>query len=158
MRAFFVILVLALTGCSSPQGILGAPEFQAWMRNALAHPDSNPVFHRFASAYHGQPEGLHACFAEALRQAESPEIDVEAGESLSWQLQAVIHRIGDTRFASVLAAEPTRVRSAVACCFGEIAAPAYPQTSRLLSVAPKIDFPMLQTYRGDYLPASTPHA
>ena len=158
MRASFIILVFVLAGCTTPQEFRGTPEFQTWMQSALAHPDSNPAFHRFASAYHGQPEGLHAYFIEALRQAESPEIDVEAGEGLGWELQTVILHIGDARFASALAAEPERVRSAVACCFGEVATPAYPQTSRLLSSAPKIDFPMLQTYRGDYHPASTPHA
>ncbi len=128
------------------------------MQGALAHPDSNPAYHRFSLAYHGQPEGLHAYFAEALRQAESPEINVEAGEDLSWELQTVNVRIGDARFASALAAEPDRMRSAVACCLGGVATPAYPQTARLLASAPKIDFPMLRTYKGDYHPAATPPA
>ena len=156
MRAFSAILALALAGCASPQVFRGPPEFQTWMQSALAHPDSNPAYHRFSLAYHGQSEGLHAYFVEALRQAESPEINVEAGEGLSFELQTVILHIGDARFSSALAAEPERVRSAVACCFGEVATPAYPQTSRLLASAPKIDFPMLRTYRGAYHPASTP--
>jgi hypothetical protein len=128
------------------------------MQNALAHPSSNPADHRFALAYHGQHEALHAYFAEALRQAQSPEIDVEAGEGLSSELQTLILHLGDARFASALATETDRVRSAVAYCFGDLNTPAYPETSRLLSNTSKIDFPMLKTYRGDYHPASTPHA
>ncbi len=158
MRVFSTILVLALAGCASPQVFRGPSEFQTWMRSALAHPGSNPAYPRFSLAYHGDPQGLHAYFAEALRQAESPEINVEAGEGLSWELQTVVFHIGDARFASALAAEPDRVRSAVACGCGDLATPDHPQTSRLLSSAPKIDFPMLKTYRGDYHPSSTPHA
>jgi hypothetical protein len=124
------------------------------MRRALAKPDDNHAFHRFALAYRGQPEGLRAYFAEALRQAESPEINVEAGEGLSWELQTVIARIGDTGFAAALAREPERTRSAVASCFAEVASPAYPKTRRLLDETPKIEFPMLKTSRGDYHPNS----
>ncbi len=128
------------------------------MQSALAHPESNPAYHRFSLAYHGQFEGLHAYFVEALRQAESPEINVDAGEGLSFELQTIILHLGDACFSSALATEPERVRSAVACCFGGVATPAYPQTSRLLANVPRIDFPMLRTYRSDYHPASTPHA
>lgn len=158
MRAFYATLVFMLAGCATSQEFRGPPELQTWMRSALAHPDRSPAYRRFSLAYRGESEGLHAYFDEALRQAESPEINVEAGESLSWELQTVVQRIGDARFAAALAAEPERIRSAVACCSGEVATPAYPQTARLLSGAPKVEFPMLQTIRGDYHPAPTPRA
>lgn len=155
IRAYLTILAFVLAGCATPQEFRGPPDFQTWMQNALAHPDDNSAYHRFSSAYRGRPEGLHAYFIEALRQAESPEIDVEAGEGLSWELQTVILRIGDTRFASALAAEPDLVRSAVVCCFSEVGGAAYPQTAQLLAGARKIGFPMLKTSRGDYHPAGT---
>jgi hypothetical protein len=126
------------------------------MQNALAHPSSNPAYHRFALAYHGQHEALHAYFAEALQQAESPEIDVEAGEGISWELHTILLHLADARFASALATETDPTRSAVANVLSDINTQAYPQTSHLLSSTPKIDFPMLKTYRGDYKPAPSP--
>ena len=154
MRTLLAGLLLSLGGCASTpqQTFVGPPDFQEWMHRALAQPDSNPAFHRFALAYRGEAEGLHAYFAEALRQAESAEINVEAGEGLSWELRAIIQHIGDAPFAAALASEPERARSALASCFAGVASPAYPQTKRLLDDAPKIDFPMLKTFRGDYHP------
>lgn len=155
VRAVLTILALSLASCTTQKTFLGPPEFQLWMQRALAQPGNNPAYRRFAMAYRGKPEGLHAYFVEALRQAESPEINVEAGEGLSWELQTIIQRIGDARFAASLVSEPPRVRSAVASCFGEVASPAYPQTKWLLDATPKINFPMLKTYRGDYHPAAS---
>ena len=148
LRTLFLIAALSLSGCAARQEFVGPPEFQTWMQHALAQPDKNPAYHRFALAYRGDPEGLHAYFAEALKQAESQETDVEAGEALSFELQTIIRHIGDARFAAALAREPERVRSAVALCFGGIAPRDYPKTRRLLDETPKIDFPMLKTSLG----------
>jgi len=142
--AVFLLLQASCSSFSQQQSFLGPPEFQAWMGRALNEPDSNPAFHRFALAYRGSSEGLHAYFSEALRQAESPEINVEASEALSWELRTILHRIGDARFAAALAGESERVRSALASCFRGIASPAYPRTNQLLQDTPKLDFPMLK--------------
>lgn len=153
MRTLLIAVTLLFASCVSQQKFVGPPEFQAWMRRALAHPNANPSFNRFALAYHGKSEGLHAYYIEALRQAESPEINVEAGEAIGWELETIIRRIGDDVFSSALACEPERVRSAVASAFSAGGALlTCPKTRRLLDEAPKIDFPMTKTYRGDYRP------
>lgn len=84
----------------------------------------------------------------ALAQAESSEINVEAGESLSFELPTILLHVGDSRFAAALAREPERVQSAVAC-FLTVASADHPLTKKLIDDAPNIDFPMLKTYRGD---------
>jgi hypothetical protein len=153
MRSPLLAITLLFAGCISQQTFVGPPEFQLWMRHALDHPNASPANNRFALAYHGKPEGLHACFIWALQQAESPEINVEAGEAIGWQLDTIILRIGDDVFSSALALESKRVRSAVASAFSARGALlTCPKTRRLLHEAPKIDFPMNRTYRGDYRP------
>jgi hypothetical protein len=118
------------------------------MRQALADPNPNQDANRFALAYKGESSALHAYFTKALMLAESSEIDVEAGEALSFELPTILLHIGDSRFAAALARETERGQSAVAC-FLHVVAADYPQTKKLIDASPKIDFPMLRTYRGD---------
>lgn len=117
------------------------------MQNALAHPNDNPAFHRFYLAYRGNVNGLNGYFSEALRQAQSSEIDAEAGEALSFELETIIRHIGDRRFFEALSTESPETRSAVATFMSVSNLTAYPRTKELLLKAPKIDFPLYRTYR-----------
>jgi hypothetical protein len=153
MRSVSAVLMLLLSACASTPTFCGPSPFPEWMQRALAHPNDNPAFHRFYLAFHGKPEGLHAYFSEALRQANSPEIDVEAGEGLSWEFQTIIRHIGDAHFSAALKAESIQVQSAIASCFPDVASAEFPRTLHLVANAPKVDFPMLQTYRGEYHPS-----
>jgi len=149
------VLCLLFVGCvTEHQKFIGTPEYQDWMHKALAHPSDNPSYQRFYSAYHGKTSGLHGYFVEALKQAESPEIDAEGGEALSFELETIIQHIGDAQFSEALSAENPRVISAVAMCFSDVASPAYPQTLELLTKASRIDFPLVKTERGDYEPVA----
>ena len=147
MKYLLAATFFALAGCFTQQELIGPPESQAWMRQALNDPNSNEPSKRFSLAYHGDPTALHTYFMTALKHAESPEINVEAGEALSFELPTILYHVGDSRFAAVLAREPTRIQSAVAC-FLEVS-PNHPMTKKLIDTAPEIDFPILKTYRGD---------
>ena len=149
IRALCFMMLLLLLGCASKPDFYGPSPFPEWMQRALAHPNDNPAFHRFSLAYHGDAAGLHAYFADALRQANSSEIDVESGERLSFELETIVRHIGDRRSAAALAAEPSDVRSAVATFLHLSNTSAYPRTRKLLSDAPKIDFPVYRVYRGE---------
>jgi hypothetical protein len=147
MKIYLVASLLALSGCTTQNTFLGPPDFQTWMRRALADPNSNEAFKRFSLAYKGESAALHAYFTMTLVQAESSENNVEAGEALSFELPTILLHVGDSRFASALAHEPERVQSAVACFL--VVSSDHPQTKKLIDSAPKIDFPMLKTYRGN---------
>ena len=119
------------------------------MRHALAKPNDNPAFHRFYLAYQGDQVGLHEYFSEALRQANSSVINCEAGEGLSFELETIVRRIGDCKFAKALSAESPETRSAVASFLDLPGLSAYPRTSVILKQAPNIDYPLYRAYRGD---------
>ena len=165
-RHFFTILAAtSLLGCahvdlsSQPpfHPSIGIPEFQEWCAEALRQPDAAPAYHQFSLAYHGDRTALRAYFAEALKQCESPEIDAAGGEFLTWQLDTLLRRFGDQKFAAILATEPPRTQSAAGHFISGPTIPGYPRTDALLGAAPNIDFPLDRTERGDYHP-SHPHA
>jgi hypothetical protein len=146
-------LLLALfveVGCKSSTELSGPEGFQEWEQNALAHPGKNPAAVRFRAAYHGDPAALRQYFAEALRLAQSNAIQVEAGQSLAYELKSIIDKIGDQKFAGVLRGETPETRSAVAISVSQAAFGDYPETIALLKSAPKVDFPLLRVSRGDY--------
>ena len=106
---------------------------------------------RFRAAYKGDAAALRQYFQEALRLAQSNAIQVEAGESLAYELKSIIDKIGDKPFAAALKMESPQTRSAVATISVSATAFAdYPETAALLKSAPKIDFPLLRVSRGDY--------
>jgi hypothetical protein len=148
-RLLIGIFAVLVAGCVAQPQFSGPPEFQSWMRRALAAPNDNAAYQRFSSAYHGDAAALHTYFAEALRRAKSSEIDAEGGEALSFQLKTIIRHLGDRPFASALRGEPLETRSAVATFLPLPGLSDYPETLRLLKSAPKIDFPLYRAYRGD---------
>ena len=123
------------------------PEFQAWYRRALAHPDAAPAFRQFYSAWHGDSVALRAYFSDALRLMRSSQIDAEAGEALSATLIVLVRRLGDDSFSAALALESSEVRSAVAASTNIPSFTPYPKTHEMLTHAPRIDFPLLRAYR-----------
>jgi hypothetical protein len=149
MRLLVTILSFALVGCAQRSNLYGPADFQRRMTHALARPNANPAFHGFYLAYRGDAAGLRAYFAEALRQAESPDVNVEAGEGLAFEFESIVRHVGDQRFAEHLSAETPEVRSAVGCFLYQPGLAGYPKTLQLLQSAPKVDFPMLRTYRGE---------
>ena len=147
VRVLLSLSIFAITGCASRSVFYGPPESQAWFRHALSRPTEHPSYKQFSDAYRGDAVALRAYFAEALRLCQSSEIYVEPGETLSWTLQTILHRIGDTRFASVLASEPPRTQAAVGDFLPRQVLVSYPTTRNLLTRAPKIDFPLNKAYR-----------
>ena len=121
--------------------------FQQTSRNALRYPNENPHYRQFSLAYHGDQNALRAYFAEALKQCETPLIDPEGSQALSSILKTLLARLGDERFARVLADESPRVQSAVRRFISSPFLTAYPTTRSILHHAPKIDFPLDQAYR-----------
>jgi hypothetical protein len=116
----------------------------------LANPTARPEDKRFHDAYHGVPNAVRAYFMDAYRLEMTPEMRSHTEEELQWTLETLAYRLGDIRFADILSQERPRVRSAVT----HFLQPArlkgsFPQTQALLDHAPKIDFPMEQTYRRD---------
>ena len=144
--AFMTGFVFLALGCATRSGFYGPPEFQRWMRSALAHPDNSIAFHRFYLAYQGETTGLHAYFQEALRQAGSSNINVAEGEGLSFELETLVRHLGDDRFAEVLSEESRKARGAVASYFHLPGLSAYPRTQRVLMEATKIDYPENSSY------------
>jgi len=137
-----------MAGCSSSK-FYGPSEVQDWMRVALANPAKSPAHERFSRAFKGDRNALNEYFEQALALAESREINVEAGEALSWDLQTILAKIGDTRFSRVLSEKGARVQSAVRLAFGRLSdEKKYPKTFAILSKAPQIDFPLIQAYDG----------
>ena len=147
VRVLISLLFIVIAGCTGTQVFYGPPQSQAWFRHALSRPTEHTSYKQFSDAYRGDAVALRAYFAEALRLCESSEIYVEPGESLSWTLQTILHRIGDSRFAFVLASEPPRTQAAVGDFLPHQVLAAYPTTSKLLANAPKIDFPLNKAYR-----------
>ena len=148
MRSPILLLFVIVTGCSSTQPFAGTPQDQAWFRHALSHPNEDHSYRQFFDAYHGNAPAVRSYFAEALKFCESSEIYAEPSESLSWTLQTLLHQLGDSRFAAILATEPPRNQSAVGDFLPNQALSAYPRTRTLLGSAPKIDFPLNKAYRG----------
>ena len=141
-------LLALLPACSSTRAFSGQiPEFQAWYRRALAHPDAAPAFRQFHSAWHGDSAALRAYFSDALHQMRSSYINVEAGEALSATLIVLVRRLGDNAFSSALVLESPETRSAVAASTNIPSFTPYPKTHELLTHAPRIDFPLLKAYR-----------
>ena len=149
MRIHYLAFAVVLAGCAGKPSFYGPSPFPEWMQRALAHPNDAPAFHRFYLAYHGDSSGLHAYFVETLQQAKRSEINVEAGEALSFELQTIVRHVGDRRFAAALAAEPPETRSAVASFLPLPSLSAFPETLQLVKSAPKIDFPLYRAYRGE---------
>jgi hypothetical protein len=140
-----VLFAGAMTGCSSSE-FYGPTEVQNWMKVALANPAKSPAHERFFRAFKGDRKALNEYFDQALAEAESRVIN--AGEGITWDLQTIIAKIGDTRFSSVLAERDARVQSAVRLAIGGVDEKKYPKTFAILSNAPKIDFPLIQAYDG----------
>jgi len=147
VRTALIIFTLALSGCASKPIFYDPPDFTKWMQRALREPNSNPCYFRFSSAYHGDPTALSAYFKKALDQANTPLIDAEGSEALSFELQTILHKLGDTAFAKALSLESPETRSATSFAIGLSSTTRYPLTHNLLETAPKIDFPLIQTIR-----------
>jgi hypothetical protein len=147
-----IAVTLALASCASNnppfQPTVGVPEFRAWCRSALSHPNEHDYYRQFYAAYHGDLDALRAYFAEAHQQMMSRLIDPAGEEFLSWKLETLLIRLGDERFSSVLFSERPSVQSAVAGSMSS-AFPwsTFPRTHAILRRSPNIDFPLYQTRR-----------
>ena len=153
MRTPLLAFTLFVCGCATGglpfRPAVGPPEFQDWCRRALAHPSAPPE-KQFHDAYHGDSRALSAYFAEAYRLEMAPEMRSHSEEELQWTFETLAYRLGDARFADVLRHERPPVQSAVSHFLqpGRLTG-GFAQTQALLDHAPKIDFPMEQTYRRD---------
>ena len=80
----------------------------------------------------------------SFKKTISPDrlfIDAGEGEGLTWDLETLLVRLGDTRFSSALSHENGETQSAVAHYLETRILKNYPKTEKLLQSAPKIDFP-----------------
>jgi hypothetical protein len=144
-----IAVALALASCASKnppfQPTVGVPEFQAWCRTALSHPNEHDYYRQFYAAYHGDSDALRGYFAETHQQMMLRLMDPAGEEFLSWKLETLLIRLGDERFSSVLATEWPSVRSAVAGSMSS-AFPwsTFPRTHAILQRSSNIDFPFMR--------------
>jgi len=133
-----LLFMLWLSGCAlkphtSKPDFCGPPPYSDWMQHALAYPDENARFLRFALAYHGDPATLHAYFSTALKLKQAKICNCEHEEAHGFELMTIIHHVGDTCFSNALVLETPRVRSAVAYWMHLPCLSAYPMTLKLLA-------------------------
>jgi len=152
MRAF-IVCVLLISGCahsippSSVPGI-GVPQFDAWCRGALAHPDKSAKTRLFHDAWLGSSSALQSYFLDAYRSEISSSINPADEEMLGWTLEALLYRLGDPVFAKTLQGERPEVRSAVRHFLVPTHIKSgYAETRALLESAPHVDFLLERTYR-----------
>jgi hypothetical protein len=142
------IATFALTCCAAKDmPYSGQPDYDNWMKRALANPNGNQKFKDFSMAFHGNPGGLHVYFELAWRLEQEPLIDAEGGEALTAELQAILRHIGDDKFSRALEKENPDVQAAVADNLDIDHMPGFPKTEAIVRSAPKIEFPQMKAYK-----------
>ena len=126
---------------------IGDPAYTDWVHNALNHPEENSVYRQFFDAYHGDRAALIVYFQDALKMCETPLINAEGGEGLSYDLQTLLSHLGDKRFSTTLKLCPARTQSATGHFLSRDFLKNYQKTKLILDLAPHIDFPLDQAYR-----------
>lgn len=152
IRAIPLLLSMILCACSTTlhapfKPSIGVPEFQQWCHRALAHPDQSQAYRQFFDAYHGNKTAVEQYYNDALKMCECPLIDAEGGEGLSWTLETLLCRYGDSAFARLLSLQPPRTISAVGHFIDSRFLENFPKTRSIIVTFPKIDFPLDKAYR-----------
>jgi len=149
--ALSLIVGWFLSGCSTNNAPfnpkIGDPAYTDWVHHALNNPNESPAYRKFFDAYHGDRAALIAYFQDALEMCETPLINAEGGEGLSYDLQTLLIHLGDKRFSDTLKSCPARTQSATGDFLSRDILQRYPKTKFILKQAPDIDFPLDRAYR-----------
>jgi hypothetical protein len=118
------------------------------MAQSIAGSPSSHEASVFRQAYCGNTKALKWFFQEAVRREMGTVMHAADEEFLTWQLTALLCKMGDEMIASALARETPEVRSAVALFLPLDALKSdYQATVLILKDAPAIDFPLEHTVR-----------
>lgn len=149
--SLFLISAVCYGGCAlhnapfNPE--VGPPEFRVWCRQALQSEGSTNQ-KLFEAAYNGDDRAIESYFRQALDLQLSNQMQPADEEFITWVLTTLLYRTGDHQFASLLARQSLKTKSAVAKFFPiERVLSSHPKTGALLRTAPPIDFPLERAHR-----------
>jgi len=158
MPRSWIVAVLAVSvgGCTSSNSaerVLQADPGTGLYQRSRNPKEGDRAAVRFRAAYDNRdPAALRETFADALALCEADGFDASESVGVAWLLQLFLARFGDKKFATALGAEAPRTQAAVGyqmvsgvkwnasdhTGFAKL----YPQTDRILTAAPEIDWPV----------------
>jgi hypothetical protein len=103
-------------------------------------------------AKRGAPDALRTLFLAAYVRVNQPFLGGEDLESMDLIFGEVLQAVGDRVFSHALKAQRPEVRSAAKWFLGTDSHPylkKFPRTAKLLSEAPKMEWPLDKAYRED---------
>jgi hypothetical protein len=120
--ALYCCVAFAATACDAepPQAALvGPPQFQQHVRDAYARPTSSFYHYQLHAALSGDRAAIDSYFYQALYDAHSPYLPGSDEEIHVWELEALLHTLGEDRFIAELKHHYPAVQKAVLAPFDE---------------------------------------